>query len=367
MNALSLATLFTVATVAQLLEVGLSVARTVGLPVDSWRAGDPTRSIYLYLAEVLESLEQANAEYIRAGFLSTATGDWLTVLALEVYGVTRIEATFAACTITLDNGGGGNYPLDEVGEWTFKNSVTNKTYHSISTGVVLAPGGSITIDIIADEAGSDSSVGVGEIDEIVTTLLGVAIDDNTAGVGVDQQSKESLKEQCTDTLGALSPNGPADAYEYVARNPDLTLAPAITKAKSSGDNATGTATCHVATAAGVPSAPDVVLVQTAFDKWATPLGFAATAVAASGVTTAVTINITGASLPVTAQADAEAAILAHFASINIAGLLSRSDITHEVQVAVPEIDTSSIQAPAVDVQAGTGEVNTPGVITVSIV
>jgi hypothetical protein len=53
--------LLVVNTAATLYDRGLAIARVLGLPVTSWRTGDPTRSLYKYLATVLASQEEQNA------------------------------------------------------------------------------------------------------------------------------------------------------------------------------------------------------------------------------------------------------------------------------------------------------------------
>jgi hypothetical protein len=87
--------LFAVNSAAHILKTGLEVAAALGVPVETWRAGDPTRSLYHYLAEVLAAHDSILASFVRSGFLSSAIEqakedgnlDWLTVLAKEMYGV----------------------------------------------------------------------------------------------------------------------------------------------------------------------------------------------------------------------------------------------------------------------------------------
>ena len=146
----SVTTLFTVETAAKIFSTGLELASALGLPVTSWRAGDPTRSYYKFVAQKLAALDGVSGEYIKAGFLSTATKKWLTVLAFEVYNVTRGEATYANPTVTVTNTGGGHYEV-EAGDLTFKNSITGKTYHNTSGGT-LSSGTTLTFDLVADEA-----------------------------------------------------------------------------------------------------------------------------------------------------------------------------------------------------------------------
>lgn len=309
-----------------LYQIGIGVAETLNLPVTSWSPGDPTRSLYHYLAEVLDVLEQIVVEFIRAGFLDYAEGDdneWLILLAEQVYGVTAIEATFATSTITLTNNGGGLYPIEEAGALTVKNSSTGKTYRNTSTGTLSpGPGTTLTLDVVADEAGSDSSAAANEIDELVTTLLEVEVTASTAAVGFDAETAASIRDRCRDKLGSLSPNGPPDAYSYVLRTPELAGTSGITRVRSSTDGM-GLVTVIAAGPSGPISGADVALGQQAVVRWAAPLGVRAVVESASGLT----INVTYALWlyeSVSADSDTvkdavEAALTAMFAARPIGG------------------------------------------------
>lgn len=273
--AITLASLLNVATYTELLEKALDVAESVGLPVSSWRPGDPTRSQYQYLAEVLSTLEPSVQAVIASGFLDYAEGDALTNVALQVYGVSRTEATFAGAALVLENTGGGLYNI-AAGDVTFKSSVTGRTYRN-TTGGTLASGPGMTLELswVADEAGTLSSVGVDEIDEIVTALLGVEVQSSEAGLGVDEESDTSLRDRCRDSLGALSPNGPSDAYAFVARNSELTGVTNVTRvsvvAEDLGAGLTGQVYVYLAGSSGAVDAPTVAAVSDAIAQWAAPL------------------------------------------------------------------------------------------------
>ena len=103
----TLTDMLTTETKAAIYARGLAVAQALGLNVTSWVAGDPTRSLYHFLSNILETLEIQVAGYVSSGFLDYATGNWLTLLAEQLYGVTRTEATYASTTVRLTNGGGG--------------------------------------------------------------------------------------------------------------------------------------------------------------------------------------------------------------------------------------------------------------------
>lgn len=367
MSKLAVGALFAVQTAAQFLEFGLGVARIAGLPVDTWRAGDPTRSLYKYLAEALASLDATNAEYIKAGFLSSAAGEWLTVLAWEVYGVERVEATPATPTVTITNNGGGFYPI-EPGDLIVRNTVTDQTYRNTNAGT-LSAGATVTFELEADEAGSDGSVAENEIDEIVApALLGCEIVSSTAAVGTDEQSNESLREQCRATTGALSPNGPADAYEYVARNPELTGVSDVTRARTVDDSDTGEVTLYIASPSGAVAGASVTAVQDAIERWATPLCITPTVVSANAVTVNVTSTLEGPDLPADAAALVEARIGALFAAAAISdgsGFVSRSELIAAHHAALPTLRRVVLTAPAADVVLAAGEVPAPGAFSVS--
>lgn len=375
MSTISLASLFTVETAARLLDRGLAVASALGVPVTSWRSGDPTLSTYHFLATILSELEGTMGEFVRAGFLSTATGDWLVVYASEVYGVESEEGSYASGTITLVNEGGGYHPI-EIGQITFRSSVTGKTYTNTSADVLESGvGETVTLDWTADEVGTDSSVAADEIDEIVSGPLEVAIQSSGAGSGVDAWSDEDLRAQCTASLGALSPNGPADAYAYVARNSELTGVTGITKARAVGDTDTGDVTVYLAGPDGDVTGSLVTAAETAIAQWALPLCITPTVQSAAAVSVPVTITVyVRAEVSATdeqIEAASEAKLEAMIAALAIGGnegFLHRSLITSEVMSAFPGyIYNVAIAAPAADVALDDDEVAELGAVTITVV
>lgn len=314
--------LITIQTADKILSMGLEIAAALGLPVTTWQTGDPTRAGFKFLAEVLAEREEASAAFVRSAFLSTASGDWLKLLAVELYGVEVPEASFATPTITLTNTGGGNFLLP-VGALSVRNSETDKTYHNTEE-VTITPGlASITIDLVADEAGSDSSVGVGEIDEIVTSLIGVEVVTNTVGLANDAPSDEEIRKLCRTSLGPLSPNGPADAYTHVALNPAYTGVTGINRARAAGSS-TGAVTITIATVSGPADGAAVAAVQQAVELWATPLCSDPTVVSAAAATVNIEVTIYRLSSLLASEDDItegiESAIGALFAATPIGGV-----------------------------------------------
>jgi len=297
--AASLATLLVQETKAALYQKALDVAVAVGLPVTSWSPGDPTRSQYHYLSEILATLEAIAVEYIAAGFLdfaverAIATGDstWLKLLVKQVFDVDVTEATFASTPCTLSNASGALYIIDP-GDLTAKSTTTEKTYHNITGGTLTSgPGTTLSLVFEADEAGSDSTAGTGEIDELVTTLLGVTITNPTPAVGLDEEAPQDIAVRARASTGALSPNGPRDAYVYVATTPALTGTTGVTDARSFGDSDTGDVLLYLRGPSGAVSAGDVALVETAILAYATPLTITPTVASAVNLSIDVTYEL----------------------------------------------------------------------------
>lgn len=363
---------------AQIYASALELAEFLGIDTTSWQPGDPTRSLFHVLSEVLENLEVILASFAASGFLDFAEEDWLTLLAEQVFDESRIEATYATTTVTLTNTGGGLYPIG-VGDLTFKNTATKKTYRNTDAGT-LNPGPGTTLDlaVTADEAGSDSNSAATEIDALVTSLQGVTVSNATAAVGVDAESDASLRERCRDKLGSLSPNGPSRAYDYVARSTELTGVSTVTRTRADADSNTGEVTIYLASATGAVSGSDVSDVEEAILEWATPLCITPTVVSATPVVVAVTYSLWLYEAVGEETADIEDAIEAAlenmFATrpiggdvIAAPGYLYQSLIESTIREVYPDhAFRVTLSAPASDVSLAISEVATLGAVTPTI-
>lgn len=360
--------LLIVDTAATLLARGLDIAQALKLPVASWRTGDPTRSLYKFLAEVLATRDEAAVEFMKGGYLSKATGDWLTVLALELYGVERGEATSSTPKVAVHNTGGGLYVVD-ARDLTFKSSASNATFHN-TAGATIAAGATVTLELEADEPGSSGTVAVNEVDELVTALIGVEVVSSTAAIGLDAQDDPSLKQDCADTLGALSPDGPADAYEYVARSSKLTGVTTVNRSRAVDDDVNLFVDVYIAGPNGAVDGATVTAVQAAIEQWATPLCVKPTVASATNSTVAVTAQISGPNIPDDYVARLTTALQAHFAALPIADDASdyvrRSPLIAKIHDTL-DLTNVVLSVPAADVAYAEGHVPVLGAITITVV
>lgn len=299
----SLSSLLIQETKAAIYNKAIAIAAAVGLPVSSWQPGDPTRSTYHVEAETLSVLEAVVVGFIRSAFLdysaaAAATDDgakmWLKINAEQTYGVTVPEATYATTDVVLTNGGGAFFDEEDLAPnaVTFRNTTSGKTYHNTTTGTLASGvGNTVTLTVVADEPGSDSSASEGEIDEIVTTMIGVSVTNPTAAIATDEQDPATTVAQCRDKLDMLSPNGAKGAYAFVARDPGLAGTNAVTRVRVYSDSDTGDVKVYLAGPSGGVSEPDRALVEEAILTYATPVCITPTVLAAQDVAVSITYSL----------------------------------------------------------------------------
>lgn len=186
-----------------------------GVATTGWKPGAIARTIIACVAIILSAFSSLQASIAKSGFLELAEGQWLTLVARYVFGVERDLGTFAAGNIRLDNGAGGVFNIS-VGDLIVANSATGKQYRNTAAFTLAALETNKIVPVQAIEIGADSTSPATFIDTIVTTMLGVTVTNPTALVGNDPDTDPELREKCQAKTGTLSPNGPADAYRFVA-------------------------------------------------------------------------------------------------------------------------------------------------------
>lgn len=382
---LTLAELISEQSAAQVLQVLLDLADANGLSTSTWKSGDPMRTLLTIDAQKTADLTSLFVLAIRGGLLDYAEEGWLRLLAKQVYDVTFIPKTAASGEVTLTLTGAASYTF-AAGDLQFQASSTGKTYRNVDAGTLDTTTTPLTIAVLAEEGGSDSSAAPTEIDTLVTTLLGVTVSNANALVGTDVESDESLRERCRSKLGALSPNGPKAAYEYFARSAlreDGSFVD-INRVRVSDDSATGEVVVVVASSSGAPIGDDLTIVDEAIQENCVPLTVTCTVEAAEAVSVAITYT---AYVPDdAAETDAELeeaienALIAYFTTLPIGGfqkipgsgkvwrdLLSAVIASAEVVSGVSSpVFSVTLTAPGVDVDLADNEVAILGAITPTI-
>jgi hypothetical protein len=315
----------------------LTAAIAEGIKVTAWAKGSPTRAVYRSMGDFGKAIIDAVADIADQGILEAASGAALTILARNVYGITRAEATFATTTLLIDNAGGGEYPYSPDNPLILTSSITKKQYISQGTGTILGLTSGQSLSVQAQEAGSASTALPGEIDEWVSSVDALTINHPTAAVGSNETSDADLKTACRARVGfvptesTIGAGGAPGAYESVARGgpdggggvvrPDGTRI-AVTRVRVEPDGGGGVEVI-VADEDGPITAPDLALVESAVITYAKPVGVPVAV--SNSVALAISCTLTvwiGASTTATddeVKAAITAAIVAYFQAVKIGG------------------------------------------------
>lgn len=353
---------------------------TIGVDTTTWKPGAVVRTMITGVAIILAALSQLIALTTKSGFLDFAESDWLTLVAKYVYGVDRIEATFAAGEVTLTNSGGGVFVM-AIDDLVVANSTSGKTYRNTSAFTLNAMA-TLTVPIVATEAGASSTSTGNTITSLETTMLGVAVTNADSVVGLDAESDPNLRARCRDKLGSLSPNGPWDAYSYAAKNAVRADGTAIgvTRVRVIKDGY-GNVDLYCATASGAVTGTasdpttDLGAVDAAIQLGAAPLAVTATAHSATAVSQGVTYEIwmynTSGLSSAQIQALVSARLAAYAAIVPVGGNVIDNDpgkvfvvaLESEIRMARPlEIFKVAVTAPTGDLELAGSEVWTLGAV-----
>lgn len=263
------------ATIASVRQAIVSASTIVSFAVESLPPLARLRKAMLdVIPDAIWRATAVQSQAIRGGLLDYAGGQWLDLLATNVYGLDgRIGASFATTPVAFTNDSATPYSFTAL-EVTVGNLVTKKTYRNAEPFELL-PTETVTMDVIAVEEGSDSDADAGDISVMVTTFDGVSCTNPSVARGNDEETDAQIKIRCRASLSALSPNGAPLAYEYVALSALRTDGSAIgvtrVQVLEHSPNL-GDVTVYVADADGSVAAPDVERINDLIEAQVRPLG-----------------------------------------------------------------------------------------------
>lgn len=372
----SLGQLYTPLTADQVLQSILQIAEEIGFPITAWQAEGVAREILAIVAQLGATFSDVAVTLASLGLLDYAEGQGLTLVAFELYDVERIEATSGTTTVTLTNTSNVLTPV-APGDLTFENVVSGYTYTN-TTGGNLNAHDTLDITVEAVQPGTASNAAAHQILGMVTPIPGVSCDNADPLVGTDEESDDALRERCRESLARMSPNGPRDAYNYIAKTtfrPDGSSA-GVTRTAVTDGNAT--IIVYLASSSGPVAPSDVALVNTNIQSNCVPTGFTATVVGATTVDVPVTATVylsQGSTLD-SGQATqlVQAQLLTYFAQIPIGGYdrglggkVFREAITGQIFQASNQFIEVTLTAPAADVSLAANQVAVLTNVTITAV
>uniref|UniRef100_A0A7V4EFU1 Baseplate J/gp47 family protein n=1 Tax=Thermus tengchongensis TaxID=1214928 RepID=A0A7V4EFU1_9DEIN len=214
-----------------------------GFPLTDFVPGSVARHVAVETPALgLEDLWRTIAQIARGGYLSTAQGPWLDLLAEEFFALERKRATFARGRVRLTASPGfGPYNIQPGDLWL---GTADGLLYQNTTGGLLQSGGQLDVEVQAESPGSRYNVPAGAISILHTPLPGVSATnppDWLLEAGRDEETDEELRERCRIRWAELGGGATRHAYEFWA----LTAHPAVTKVRVLDDHPRGQGTVDV--------------------------------------------------------------------------------------------------------------------------
>lgn len=304
----------------------LTNAQGLGLATTAWQSGSVVRTIFTVVAQSIANFSTVIVEAIRGGFGDLLSSlQWGTVWAKQTYNVDAVQALPATGYITAVNSSNNIYGPYAPGGLIVAHSVTGQTYVNTQPVTIAANATTTPITIQSTQVGTIANAAPTLISKVVSpTMTGVTVSNPLSVFGADAETLAALVARARSLLGQLSPNGPKDAYNYVAKTPSFAaVSTPITRSLTVANPTTGAVTVYVATANGAPISADVALVQAASDNNAEPWCTLATVVAVGTVTVPVTYSVWCKTTLQAAdiQTAIASAITTYFANLPIGGTI----------------------------------------------
>ncbi|MFO0610227.1 MAG: baseplate J/gp47 family protein [Polyangiales bacterium] len=205
----------------------LAALTAAGFPVTAWQPGSVPRVLVFAFAATLAVLWGLVAQVGAAAFLDTATGAWLTLHAFGRFSLTRIAATFARHTFTLNNGAGSPVTITP-GQLLLTTAAGAVRYRSTNTSNVTVPAsGSTPITVQAETAGIAGNT----VPTILVTPAVAGLSISAGALSTRARNEETdgeLRTRCRARWATLAAGATRDFYLYHLLN--ATLADGVTNA-----------------------------------------------------------------------------------------------------------------------------------------
>lgn len=346
-----------------------------GVSTTVWQPGAVVRTILAAVSVVLSAFWTLVTLIARGGFRTLSSGTWLSLVAEEVYGVTRREATFGTGYVVLNNTGGATFNFS-AGDLIVKNTATGKTYTSTEAFTLDPLEVGKHVNVQADEAGSASTAAPSQVTSFVTTMLGVNVTNPESIVGQDAETDAELRAKADAKIDSRSLLGPAAAYEYVARTALRVNGTSIGVNRVRCIATDGVVGVACATASGGVVEADRARIDELLQYTAVPLAVTAVCISATNKSIAINYDIWVTSLESRTTSQLQSAIQSALgtwlASQPIGGTRLQGETTGRVYLdAIRDVirDVSdytlrvNLVAPAADVDIASGEIPTLGTLT----
>lgn len=337
------------------------------LQATAWQTGSVPLSLVENDAAVLEDVYALARVLAAGGFLDTASGPWLELLAFNVYGLVKFPGVTTVGTVRLtDLANGGPFTVSD-GQVTVQ-AASGQRFTNVGS-FTLPQGGFVDVTFRAEQPGAAYNVGNNTITSLVTALPGVLPSNPplpsgtwVTTQGADEESDELLRQRCRNRWPALGTGSPASAYDLWAKTADSSIT--RTRVRPS-PTVEGQVEVYLAGSAG-PAGPGAVAAADAYIQPRVPLTVTSLVQAASGLTVPVTATLfVFSGFQTQALIDATAAVQAYFRSVDIGGTVYLTALI-EALMAPAGVRNVTVAAPTGDVALTATQVAVP-TLSISVV
>lgn len=196
----SLDDLITVPSSSELLDQSIAIARVAGMPVASWQSGSVARTLFESNAELNAELYGLISDIARGAHLSTASGDWLDLLATSHFGLARLEGTPTIGFVSLQNTSVSPRSF-AAAELVFATADGSKRFTNRAPVSLLASQ-TIDVEVIASQTGAAYNVANNAITLIASGQPSLTVTNPPIGStwitspGSDLETDERLRTRC---------------------------------------------------------------------------------------------------------------------------------------------------------------------------
>jgi hypothetical protein len=272
---LSLGQLRSIPTADSVLETILEHLTSVGFNAKSWAPTSLQRKFLMVFAIVYANLASFVASLAAIVYNDTAEGDALTAYSKSNYENQRKPAVATIGQMIATNAGAVPHTVaasDLVVSFTEPDGTTLRTFRNTSGGTVAAGGGTLTMDWVAETAGSAWNIPNDSPLTLLTNLAGVEMtnpliagtDTWITTLGADQENDAALKLRNSTKWASLSLILIHDGVVNVALN----AAAGVRRVGVDDQNpdGAGSVDVYVAGASATAGATDVAAVLAALKK-----------------------------------------------------------------------------------------------------
>jgi phage-related baseplate assembly protein len=368
---LTLADLITPDTEDEILTFLLTTLGSNSFPVTDWEENGVAMTLLSTFAKgELDSVNKVS-EIAKGGFLGLAAGDWLKLKAASDFSNDFYPAVFAKVHIRLTcASGSGPYTITPAQLWI---SVNARRYNSANAAnVVLATGSPVDIDFVAENAGMLFNIsGLGAAVTMLTPLPGVtaALQETSGGSGtamtiqgIDEESDVALTQRCRAKWATIAYGSTDLAYVSWAReNQNVTKV----RVRSNNPDGPGTLRVYLAGPNGGVAGGVVTDVNAVIQVRKPNCSIVATITATNvAVNISAHLDVTTGTVLASAEAQAEDALRAFFATLEIGDKVYRSALIEAIMLPSGVINVV-LATPAGDtaIDGDVGEIGVLGTVT----